>query len=64
MSVNKLVFLKKRESEKSAASLIASGPRGHIHLWNVFQGGALMAQFKGVGIYKSMIVRCHVNVTW
>ncbi|XP_069131359.1 LOW QUALITY PROTEIN: cilia- and flagella-associated protein 337-like [Argopecten irradians] len=47
LSVNRLVFLKSRESRKTSASLIASGPRGHIHFWNVFQGGSMMAQFKG-----------------
>lgn len=37
-----------RAYNKDAASLIASGPRGCIHFWNVFQGGQLLAKFKGV----------------
>ena len=45
LSVNKLVFMNTRAYKKDAASLIASGPRGHIHFWNVFQGGKLMSQF-------------------
>ena len=49
LSINKLVFMQTRAYKKDAASLISSGPRGHIHFWNVFQGGKLMAQFPAVG---------------
>ena len=48
LSINKLVFLKTRAYNKDAASLVTSGPRCHIHFWNVFQGGSLLAQFPGV----------------
>ena len=48
LSINALVFLQTRAYKKESASLVASGPRAHIHLWNVFQGGKLMAQFPGV----------------
>lgn len=40
--------MKTRAYNKDAASLIASGPRGSIHFWNVFSGGRLLAKFKGV----------------
>jgi hypothetical protein len=49
LSINKLVFMQSRAYKKDAATLISSGPRAHIHFWNVFQGGQLMAQFPGVG---------------
>lgn len=48
LSINKLVFMSTRAYKKDSASLISSGPRAHIHFWNVFQGGQLMAQFSGV----------------
>ena len=50
LSVSKLLFLHTRAYKKDAASLIASGPRGHIHFWNVFQGGKLMSQFLVVSL--------------
>jgi hypothetical protein len=46
LSVNKLIFLsKERYSDKSSAHLIASGPRGMIHFWSVFQGSDLLGLF-------------------
>jgi len=48
LSINKLVFMPTRAYKKDSGSLISSGPRAHIHIWNVFQGGTLMAQFAGV----------------
>ena len=50
MSINKVLFLCTRSYNKNAASLIAGGPCGYIHFWNVFQGGAMMAQFAGVSV--------------
>ncbi|XP_022086406.1 WD repeat-containing protein on Y chromosome-like isoform X1 [Acanthaster planci] len=44
-SICKLLFLATRKDNKSAAQLIASGPRGSIHFWNVYNGGVLFAQF-------------------
>ncbi|CAH1777712.1 unnamed protein product [Owenia fusiformis] len=46
LSVNSLLFLKTRAQNKEAASLVSSGPRGKIHIWNVFHGGSLMACFQ------------------
>ena len=47
-SVNKLVFLTTRVDNKDAATLVSSGPHGHIHFWNVFSSGCLMAHFLAV----------------
>jgi len=49
-SVNKLVFLTTRVDNKVSATLVSSGPHGHIHFWNVFNGGLLMAHFLAVCI--------------
>ena len=48
LSVNKVIFLRTRTYAKEGASLVAGGPRGHIHMWNVYHGGSMMAQFPGV----------------
>ena len=45
MTVNRICFIRSMIYKRAAAQLIASGPRGHIHYWNVFQGGCLYAQF-------------------
>ncbi|XP_062577533.1 uncharacterized protein LOC134239370 [Saccostrea cucullata] len=55
LSINKLLFIQSRAYNKDSASLIASGPRAHIHFWNVFQGGTLMAQFPGSTTKGAMI---------
>lgn len=47
LGISKLLFFTTRAYKKDAGSLVASGPRAHIHIWNVFQGGKLMAQFPG-----------------
>ena len=57
-TVNQVVFMKTRAYNKDAASLIASGPRGCIHFWNVFQGGQLLAKFKGVNEYIELYRKC------
>ena len=48
LSINKVLFMKKRAHNKETASLISSGPKGYIHFWNVFNGGKLFACFEGV----------------
>ncbi|KAJ8297801.1 hypothetical protein KUTeg_024332 [Tegillarca granosa] len=59
LSINAMVFMRKRaadkEREKESATLIASGPRAHIHFWNVFQGGSLKAQFSACKTKGAMI---------
>lgn len=47
-TVNQVIFMKTRAYNKDSASLVASGPHGCIHMWNVFQGGNLLAKFRGV----------------
>lgn len=51
LGISRLLFLKTRAYKKDAGSLVASGPRGHIHIWSVFQGGQLLAQFPGVYLF-------------
>nr|KAG5692186.1 hypothetical protein BaRGS_008732 [Batillaria attramentaria] len=55
LGISKLLFLKTRAYKKDAGSLVASGPRAHIHIWNVFQGGRLMAQFPGSKVPGGMV---------
>ncbi|XP_039607648.1 WD repeat-containing protein 49-like [Polypterus senegalus] len=46
-NVGKILFIPSRgASHKTAASLIASGPGGCIHFWNMFGGGRLFARFR------------------
>ncbi|CAM9527261.1 unnamed protein product [Lampetra fluviatilis] len=46
LSVSKVIFLKSRVAHKDrAALLVASGPHGFIHFWNVYHGGRLFARF-------------------
>ncbi|XP_066286244.1 cilia- and flagella-associated protein 337-like isoform X2 [Branchiostoma lanceolatum] len=47
LSIKKVVFLKSRAGKKDAAQLIASGPKGQIHFWNIFQGGHLYGLVNG-----------------
>ena len=48
LAVNNLVFLTSRGYSRDSASLVSGGPHGYIHMWNVYHGGSLMAQFPGV----------------
>ncbi|KAK3718085.1 hypothetical protein QZH41_005720 [Actinostola sp. cb2023] len=53
-AIEKLVFLPKRASAKESitvvtrdsATLVASGPQGYVHFWNVYSGGVLCATFR------------------
>ncbi|XP_036453237.1 WD repeat-containing protein on Y chromosome [Colossoma macropomum] len=48
-SVLSLVFLRTRALDaaiSSAASLLSSGPQGHVHFWNVLNGGKCLTSFK------------------
>ncbi|XP_067949364.1 cilia- and flagella-associated protein 337-like [Watersipora subatra] len=60
-TVNQVIFMKTRAYNKDAASLIASGPSGSIHFWNVFQGGHLLAKFKGSKHSAVMITTLILN---
>lgn len=48
LGINKVIFLRTRASDKDCGSLVSSGPKGFIHIWNVFNGGVLRAKWKGV----------------
>ncbi|KAL4229841.1 hypothetical protein ACF0H5_010233 [Mactra antiquata] len=61
LSINKLVFMQTRAFKKDAATLVSSGPRAHIHFWNVFQGGQLMSQFPGSNSKGAMVSVLEVN---
>ncbi|XP_076467714.1 cilia- and flagella-associated protein 337-like [Babylonia areolata] len=61
LGISKLLFLKTRAYKKDAGSLVASGPRAHIHIWNVFQGGRLMAQFPGSKAAGGMVSAMATN---
>ncbi|XP_037402683.1 WD repeat-containing protein on Y chromosome [Pygocentrus nattereri] len=48
-SVLSLVFLRTRALDaafSSAASLLSSGAQGHVHFWNVLNGGKFLTSFK------------------
>ncbi|XP_054845639.1 WD repeat-containing protein 49-like [Eublepharis macularius] len=46
LTINKIIFLlSKMERKKTAAMLVASGPRGYITLWNISGQGKLLAYF-------------------
>ena len=44
-SVDKLIFLQKRHSDKSTAILFASGAEGWVRAWSVHHQGGLLGQF-------------------
>ncbi|CAH3022493.1 unnamed protein product [Porites evermanni] len=44
-AINKILFLKVRAMKKDAATLVASGPQGLVHFWNIYTGGTLYAAF-------------------
>ncbi|GCB70432.1 hypothetical protein scyTo_0010777, partial [Scyliorhinus torazame] len=46
LSINKLLCIRSRTScAKKSATVVASGPRGYIHFWNIYHGGKLLAHF-------------------
>ncbi|XP_028599198.2 cilia- and flagella-associated protein 337-like [Podarcis muralis] len=46
LTINKIIFLLSRlEKKKTAAMLVASGPRGYIAFWNIYGRGNLFAYF-------------------
>ncbi|XP_066576271.1 cilia- and flagella-associated protein 337-like [Amia ocellicauda] len=48
LNVCKVLFILSRASNhKTAATLVASGPGGCIHFWNIFGGGKLFGKFSG-----------------
>ncbi|XP_064389341.1 WD repeat-containing protein 64-like isoform X2 [Halichondria panicea] len=45
-AVYKLLFLNTRARTRIAASLVASGPSGYVHFWNLYEGRAAMGRFR------------------
>lgn len=61
LSVNELIFLKREYlASKTSAHLIASGPWGMIHFWNVF-ANELYARFKIVSIFNNLNYYKHIR---
>ncbi|XP_043917898.1 WD repeat-containing protein 49-like [Protopterus annectens] len=55
LNICKVLFIPSRtEKKKTAASLVASGPKGCIHFWNVYEGGKLLGHFAG-SRYKAVV---------
>ncbi|KAL5253479.1 hypothetical protein ACHWQZ_G013315 [Mnemiopsis leidyi] len=44
-AVNTLLFLSARGTTRRAATLVACGPAGYIHFWNIYKGGKVMSNF-------------------
>ena len=49
-AVGNLVFLPMRGTTRRAATLIACGPAGFIHFWNIYKGGKVMSHFIPVSL--------------
>jgi hypothetical protein len=49
--VSRVIFIDARFGRRDAANLIAGGPYGHIHFWNIYRNGILMAKFRPVNIF-------------
>ncbi|XP_072171177.1 cilia- and flagella-associated protein 337-like [Diadema setosum] len=47
-SISRVIFIPSRRTNKEAAQLIASGPRGCVHFWNVYNNGQLYGKFNCV----------------
>uniref|UniRef100_A0A1I8HT69 WD_REPEATS_REGION domain-containing protein n=1 Tax=Macrostomum lignano TaxID=282301 RepID=A0A1I8HT69_9PLAT len=62
LSVTRVLFLRTRAGNREAASLLASGPRGRIHLWNIYQGGKLYSQFQNHPGHGHMVSAMSVDV--
>ncbi|XP_077156459.1 cilia- and flagella-associated protein 337-like [Paroedura picta] len=46
LTINKIIFILPRlKRKKTAATLVASGPRGYVTFWNIFGQGKLLAYF-------------------
>lgn len=42
------MFIDSRFGRRDTANLIASGPSGQVHFWNIYKNGVLMAKFRPV----------------
>lgn len=48
--IRRIIFIDSRYFRRDVANLIAGGPYGHIHFWNIYRNGVLMAKFRPVKI--------------
>jgi hypothetical protein len=46
--VSRVIFIDARFGRRDVANLISGGPYGHIHFWNIYKNGVLMAKFRPV----------------
>lgn len=46
--VSRVMFIDSRFGRRDTANLIASGPSGQVHFWNIYKNGVLMAKFRPV----------------
>ena len=60
-SVNKLLFIQKRNLARDAASLVCSGPRGHVHFWSIYRGGRLYGRFNAVSQRGANVTCMHMT---
>ena len=54
-AVHKVLFLDKRVKSRVSATLVASGPAGYIHFWNVYDTSGPMGCFQAV---SSFVIQC------
>ena len=50
-AVHKVLFLDKRVKSRVSATLVASGPAGYIHFWNVYDTSGPMGRFRAVSAW-------------
>ena len=51
-AVHKVLFLDKRVKSRVSATLVASGPAGYIHFWNVYDTSGPMGRFRAVSAWS------------
>lgn len=55
--VNRVRFIDSRFIRRDAANLIAGGPNGHIHFWNIYRNGVLLAKFRPVSFIEKIKIK-------
>ncbi|XP_066918416.1 cilia- and flagella-associated protein 337-like isoform X1 [Clytia hemisphaerica] len=46
LSISKIIFLQTRSEKREAASLVANGPKGFVHFWNLYDSKLPYAKFE------------------
>ena len=57
-AVHKVLFLEKRVKSRVAATLVASGPAGYVHFWNVYDTSGPMGRYLAVN--TTTVVSMHM----